>query len=98
MNTLPTLAEVADVLGRIPDLSLEIAYDAEVESQAQCCLTDDYNAALAAALVRRVARAIAIQNLPLGVVQDDLTGTTRVGGTDPEVRRLEAPYRKYSIA
>lgn len=56
-----------------------------------------YPADLKEALFRRVAHTLAVRPLPLGV-QANLSEfgatTTRVGGTDPEVRRLEAPHRK----
>lgn len=96
MTDVPSVEQVASLLGRTDDIS--IAYEAEVADQATRCEVDPYNPALAAALVRRVARALAIGNLPLGVVQDELSGTTRVGFADPEIRRLEAPYRKFAIS
>lgn len=88
----PTVDEVAAALGKAA-ADIQGAYDAEIADQARRCRVDPYNAALVAALVRRVQRAMAMRNLPLGVLQDD-TGSTRVGSTDPEVRRLEGPYRK----
>lgn len=56
-----------------------------------------YDAALTEALCRRVARNLAVRPLPLGVqptVTDAGAGLAYIGSTDPEVRRLEAPYRK----
>ena len=55
---------------------------------------------LAEALMRRVAHNLALRALPLGVeatLSDSAVATTRVGGTDAEVRRLEAPYRKVMV-
>lgn len=92
--TVPTDAEVAALLGRSDDITA--VYDAEVAAQASRCRVDPYNAALAAALVRRVSRALAMRNLPLAVLQDE-AGATRLGSADPEVRRLEAPYRRVVI-
>lgn len=51
---------------------------------------------LAEALKRRVARNLAMRSLPLGVQSDEL-GATRVGSVDPEVRRLEGPYRRLAV-
>lgn len=91
--TVPTVAELATRLGKgVP----QDIYDAEVADQARRCRVDPYNEALAAALLRRVQRAMAMRNLPLGVLQDE-SGATRLGSTDPEVRRLEAPYRKVTV-
>lgn len=95
MTTLPLVDDVAIALGK-PTEAIQDVYDAEVADQASRCRVDPYNAALAAALVRRVSRSLAMRNLPLGVLQDE-TGATRVGSVDPEVRRLEAPYRKVVV-
>lgn len=94
MTEAPSLADVSLALGG-RDVPQEV-YDAEVADQASRCRVDPYNAALGAALIRRVSRAIAMRNLPLAVLQDDV-GATRLGSADPEVRRLEAPYRRLVI-
>lgn len=91
----PTVEEVADQLGKSAEAITDV-YDAEVSDQARRCRVDPYNSALGAALVRRVQRSLAMRNLPLGVLQDE-TGSTRLGSTDPEVRRLEGPYRKVVV-
>lgn len=60
----------------------------------------DYPADLAEALCRRVAHNLAVRGLPLGVsvdLTDVAVATTRVGGTDAEVRRLEAPWRRLVV-
>jgi hypothetical protein len=93
----PTVAEVADALGK-PAEAIAAAYAAEVAAQAAQCRVDPlgvdaYDPALVAALVRRVKRAKAMEAVTLGVIQDD-TGAIRIGSVDPEVRRLEAPYRR----
>lgn len=52
---------------------------------------------LAEALKRRVAHNLALRSLPLGLqasIAEAAVATTRVGGTDAEVKRLESPYRK----
>lgn len=92
---VPSVEDVATELGKTVE-SIQDAYDTEVADQARRCRVDPYNAALAGALVRRVQRSLAMRNLPLAVLQDE-SGATRLGPTDPEVRRLEGPYRKVAI-
>lgn len=92
---VPTVEEVAAELGRTV-AAIQDAYGTEVADQARRCRVAPYNMALAGALVRRVQRSLAMRNLPLGVLQDE-SGATRVGSTDPEVRRLEGPYRKVVV-
>jgi hypothetical protein len=63
-------------------------------------VTIRYNPALLEALCRRVAHNLAVRALPLGLqatIGDGAALATRVGGTDAEVRRLEAPYRKLVV-
>lgn len=91
---VPDASLVADKLGKTLH-EISDAYDAEVADQARRCRVDPYNSALAAALVRRVQRALAMRNLPLGVSMDE--NAVRIGSTDPEVRRLEGPYRKLAV-
>lgn len=60
-----------------------------------------YPADLAEALCRRVARNLAMRGIPLALqstVSELGTATARVGSTDPEIRRLEGPYRKRVLA
>lgn len=77
------------------------AYAAEKAAQASVCTVPaddaDWPADLAEALFRRVAHNLALRSLPLGVapsITDGAVAIARPGGTDAEVRRLEAPYRK----
>jgi len=59
--------------------------------------TPYYDDALKEALCRRVARNLAVRPLPLGVqptVTDAGAATAYIASSDPEVRRLEAPYRR----
>ena len=95
MTTLPTVEDVAAALNK-DATDIQATYDAEVADQARRCRVDPYSPALAAALVRRVHRALNMQNIPLGVLQDE-AGSTRLGSIDPEIRRLEGPYRKVVI-
>lgn len=101
--TPPTLPEVVEYLGdeiSWGESEIESAYTAELAAQADVCrLPADgaYPAPLAEALGRRVAHNLALRALPLGVsanITDSAVATTRVGGLDAEVARLEAPYRK----
>lgn len=77
------------------------AYAAEKAAQASVCKvpadTEEWPADLAEALMRRVAHNLALRALPLGIapsIADGAVALARPGGTDAEVRRLEAPYRK----
>ncbi|MCM0618773.1 hypothetical protein [Nocardioides bruguierae] len=92
---VPTAQEVANLSG-CDLVEVEQFYAGEVADQARRCRVATYTPALAAALVRRVQRAVAMSNLPLGV-QIDEVGATRLGSTGPEVRRLEGPYRKVVV-
>lgn len=94
------LPEVKEYLGQAAanysDASMGSALAAERADQANRCKViggDDSNADLREALLRRVARNLAMRNLPLGVMSDE-AGSTRLGSSDPEVRRLEAAHRK----
>lgn len=77
---------------------LVAALAAETAAQARAVrVPDPYPADLAEALLRRVAHNLALRALPLGVqsaISEMAVATNRVGGTDAEVRRLEAPYRR----
>lgn len=92
---VPTLEAVAAELGKTED-NIERAYNAEIIAQALACRVDPYSEDLAAALIRRVKRAKAMEALPLGVILDE-AGSVRVGYTDGEIRRLEAPYRRLAM-
>lgn len=101
--TPPTVAEIQTYLGSeiswgTPEITS--AYTAELAAQADVCrlpVDGAYPAPLVEALGRRVAHNLALRGLPLGVsanITDSAVATTRVGGLDAEVARLEAPYRK----
>lgn len=88
------------------DDAIKAAFGAEAAAQAKRCRVPvateevpapDWPADLAEALFRRVAANLANRNLPLGVqanIAEAAVSTTRVGGGDREVRRLEAPHRR----
>lgn len=110
MPTAPDLTDVKTYLGTDhswTDEEISAALAAETTAQARVCRfpldpalpapPNAYPADLAEALCRRVAHNLAVRALPLGVqasITDAAVATTRVGGTDAEVRRLEAPHRK----
>lgn len=75
---------------------LQDELDSEFEhQQAKCGVRAVYPTPLRKALLRRVQRALAMRALPLATQQGDADGGSfLLPGNDPEVRRLEAPYRK----
>lgn len=86
------------------DEELQGALDAETAAQAARCRlpdpvsADPVSADLDEALKRRCARNLAMRRIPLAVPQGDAeSGPTIIPGNDPEVRRLEAPYRKRKV-
>lgn len=94
--SVPDAAKVAEALGSTAE-AVAPTLAAEQSDQASRCRVEPYTDALAQALIRRVARARAMKNVPLGVQMDE-SGGIRLGSTDPEVRRLEAPYRRVVLA
>jgi len=94
-----TLVEVKAYLGDSSwtDAEIQGALAAETAAQAnRCKIPDPLPADLAEALKRRVARNLAARAVPLQEFSVFDSGATvqRVTRTDPEVVRLEAPYRK----
>lgn len=114
MPTAPALADVLGYLGDNTSWTEdEITAALAAETAAQAAVVRfpadpeapadplPYPADLAEALFRRVAHNLALRALPLGVqasITDAAVATNFVGGTDAEVRRLEAPYRKRVVA
>jgi hypothetical protein len=78
---------------------LQDALDAEAAAQrARCRVGGVYPADLRQALLRRVVRNLALRALPLAVLRGDAeAGDTVLPGSDPEVRRLEGPYRRLVV-
>lgn len=100
-DLLAVKAYLGDNLGSWDDAAVEEARVAEIAAQSRACRIPveegPYPADLDEALCRRVAHNLALRPLPLGVqanVSDMAVATTRVGGMDAEVRRLEGPWRK----
>lgn len=108
MSDAPDLSAAKAYLGAsavaYTDTQISEALAAESAAQLAACrvpvdvdLNLDYSADLVNALLRRVARNLAMRGVPLGV-QPDEAGGIRLSSIDPEVRRLEAPYRRLVVA
>lgn len=103
---IPTTAEVRAWTGvsvqsmSDPQLAQIIATEAEL--QAACCTWDGgvLPVALSQALLRRCGREISARQLPLGLTADTSGeyAPTRLPAFDPEIERLEAPYRVIAVA
>jgi len=101
---LPSLTDVKnylsdgdpDSLPSVSDAQLQEALEAEAAAQRRVCnVGATYPVDLRQALLRRVARNLALRGLPIMVLQGDAeTGSLVPPGRDPEVRRLEAGHRK----
>ncbi|MBO0836055.1 MAG: hypothetical protein J2P28_11120 [Actinobacteria bacterium] len=118
LTGIPDLAEIRawiDVPAtELPDGQLALIREAELEVQEEFCeLPDDAETlpyALAQALLRRCARAVAARGIPLGTLPAQMTGTPvdyGVGLTfgahyipqlDAEVERYEAAWRVIAVA
>jgi len=93
--------EDPDDLGYLGDNSwtddeIQDALDAEAAAQRSACrVPATYPADLRQALLRRVARNLALRKLPLMVLRgDSQSGDTLPPARDAEVRRFEASHRK----
>lgn len=96
---MPTLDDVADYLvdSSWSDDELTSALDAESAAQRSVCRVGAvYPADLREALLRRVARNLAMRSLPLAAPSGD-SDAAFIPGRDPEIRRLEAPWRKLVV-
>lgn len=100
-SALPTLSQVKVYLGETSydDTAIQDALDAETVAQrAVCRIPAAYPADLREALLRRVARNLAMRSLPLAMPQGDMEGSPNpLLARDPEVRRFEAPYRRLVV-
>lgn len=81
------------------DAEIQDALNAEAAAQrATCRVPAAYPDDLRQALLRRVARNLALRGIPLAVLRGDAeSGDTVLPGRDPEVRRLEGPHRKLTF-
>jgi hypothetical protein len=104
----PTLAQVGldavraylgEAEARHDDETLARILAAEQSAQRARCRLDPYAPDLAEALLRRVQRNIAMSALPIGITEasGDAGNRSYVPGSDPEIRRLEAPYRRLVV-
>ncbi len=100
---MPVVADAVKYLGGAEAVSwtdedIGDALNAEAAAQRTVCrVSAIYPDDLREALMRRVARNLALRRLPLAVLTGDAeagVGSSYVPGRDPEVRRLEGPYRK----
>lgn len=103
VGAMPTVADVVDYLGgdaeQWTEEELADALAAEAAAQRRWCnVGAEYPDDLRQALLRRVARNLAMRSLPLAVLQGDAeVGPVRLPGQDAEVRRLEAPHRRLPV-
>lgn len=103
IGALPVLQDVKDYLEDAvdswSDAQLTEVLAAETAAQSKVCrIRAYYPADLREALLRRVARNLALRALPLAVLQGDSEeGNLVLPGRDPEVRRLEGPHRKVVV-
>ncbi len=101
---MPALADVQAYLGEDTSATtaqITAALAAEAAAQRKVCeVPAVYPPDLAEALLRRVARNLAARAVPIAQwtsFEGGATGT-RVPQSDPEVTRLEAPYRRWVVA
>jgi hypothetical protein len=103
---MPTVDDVRDYdtaesLSSWTDEQIQGALDAETMDQfLRCRIPAAYGANLAEALKRRVVVNLQKRGHPLGMVQaqEGSSNTAYLATSDPEVRRLEGPYRKAVFA
>lgn len=81
------------------DVVLLEALAAERVDQANKCRIDNYTESLREALLRRVARNLAARRVPVATFTsfDGGATSTRVPQVDPEIKRLEGPYRRTPV-
>ncbi len=110
VGALPTLVDLRgtdpdrqdpDDLGYLGDNSftdaeIQDALDAEADAQRRACVVPAaYPYDLRQALLRRVARNLALRQLPIMVLRGDAeAGSVNIPGRDAEIRRLEAGHRR----
>lgn len=86
-------AYLGTAAGQWSDGELTRTLAVEAAAQASRCRTYTVRPAdLDEALLRRVARNLAMRKVPLGVAISEVEAT-RIGARDPEITRLEGPYK-----
>lgn len=99
---MPTASDVLDYLGETsviePEAALVLAAEAAAQ-RARCRIPAAYPADLREALLRRCARNLAARSVPVTQFTsfEGLGTSTRVPTNDPEIARLEAPYRRLVV-
>lgn len=98
----PNLAALKAYLGTghsFSDAELQKALDAETAAQARVCRVPegDYPADLSSALFRRSLRHLQMKEKPLGYDMGADGSGFYISANDPEIRRLEAPFRKVAV-
>lgn len=82
-------------VGSWTDDDIQGAIDTETRSQSnKCRIEDPYPPDMLEALKRRVQRNLTLRGQPALTVQRIENGVSFTPTNDPEVRRLEGPYRK----
>lgn len=100
---LPVLADLQAYLGASAaswtNPELQAVLDTELAAQRDVCrVPSAYPKTLQRAVLRRCARSLALQGMPLAVLPGDAeSGPLVLPRNDPEVRRWEAPYRKLTV-
>lgn len=100
-DDMPDVDECNDYIGEhsYTDEQVQQKLDQETDHQFRVCrVPAAYPPALRGALLRRVQRALHMTHLALAVRESqDGESQIVVPGRDPEVRRLEGPWRKVTI-
>lgn len=97
---MPDVTELDDYLDEHSwtDAQLQQVLDQETAAQARVCrIPAAYPADLRGALLRRAQVALAMKAISLGMIQPADGDPSMVPGNDPQVRRLEKPWRKVVI-
>lgn len=106
-NGMPDLATVRAWLDlpaeQLSDVDLSRLWESARTAQINACQLDgitdeDYPAALVLALLRRVSRSLAAEDLPLGYLGDGEFGPSRLLNYDAVIEELEGPWRKVVVA
>lgn len=82
------------------DEDIQDALDAEAANQRRVCrVPAEYGPDLRQALLRRVARNLAMRRQKLGMIMpgDENAQATFIPRVDAEIRRFEAPYRRLPV-
>jgi hypothetical protein len=89
----------ATITAYISSSSVTISANATASGSVTATIAEAWPADLGEALKRRVQRNLSMKSLPLGLqsgASEAGQWTIRVG-SDPEVKRLEAPFRKLTV-